>query len=258
MPCAGGGNLDFTGSVWELGQSQRSHASSADSGRISWNVSRTSARSTVGYGTLPQDEGVMYIYVCIIYIYKYIYIYSYIYIHMYIFICIYSYVYMYIYIICMHMNIYYIYIHTHICTICNINSLFGPLTLREVSTDNERAAAGPSGLWPWNGGAWGTGAAASERMDLPPHMHVSSSSYAAASGRSSGGVTPVLQGSERSRYSSRMAHSERSAVEEYEDEIQPEVVRRQWVALGGIFLLLIFIWLWALNGGPLAALWAHK
>jgi hypothetical protein len=73
-----------------------------------------------------------------------------------------------------------------------------------------------------------------------------------------GGVKTGSQGTERSHYSSLTAHSARSAVEEYEEEIQPEVVRRQWVALGGIFLLLLFVWLWALNGGPLAALWAHN
>ena len=69
----------------------------------------------------------------------------------------------------------------------------------------------------------------------------------------------ALQGTARSQYSSLApsAHSARSAVEVYEEEIQPEVARRQWVALGGIFLLLLFIWLWALNGGPLASMWAH-
>ena len=76
-------------------------------------------------------------------------------------------------------------------------------------------------------------------------------------GGGGGGVKTGLQGTERSHYSSLSAHSARSAVEEYEEEIQPEVARRQWVALGGIFLLLLFVWLWALNGGPLAALWAH-
>ena len=59
--------------------------------------------------------------------------------------------------------------------------------------------------------------------------------------------------STRSQYSTI---STRSAVEVYQDEIEPEVARRQWIAVGGIALLLVFIWLWAMNGGPLAALWA--
>ena len=55
-----------------------------------------------------------------------------------------------------------------------------------------------------------------------------------------------------------LASNPRSAVEIYEEDIAPQVVRRQWVAIGAISLLLFFVWMWALNGGPLAAYWAKK
>lgn len=71
---------------------------------------------------------------------------------------------------------------------------------------------------------------------------------APATSRSSAGV------STRSGYSGRG----RTADEVYNEEIEPQVARRQWVAVGSIGLLLVFIWLWAMNGGPLAALWAHN
>ena len=48
-----------------------------------------------------------------------------------------------------------------------------------------------------------------------------------------------------------------SAAEVYAAEIEPVVARRQWVAVGTIGFLLFFVWLWALNGGPLAGLWAR-
>ena len=69
-----------------------------------------------------------------------------------------------------------------------------------------------------------------------------------------GSETAAPANTSRTAYSTA---SRRSAREVYDEDIGPEVARRQWIAIAAIACLLFFVWLWAMNGGPLAALWAH-